>query len=84
MKDLKISYKALGYSKLYDDVVRVINLNYSDIDIHTNKLTNISTNKLTNISTIIHKLNININHLYIKVLLKQKHYFIYFNNIYPT
>jgi len=23
----------LGYSKLYDDVVRVINLNYSDINI---------------------------------------------------
>jgi outer membrane protein assembly factor BamD len=33
LKVLKVSYKALGYSKLYDDVVRVINLNYSDIDI---------------------------------------------------
>jgi len=59
----------------------VNNIDYSDIDIHTNKLTNISTNKLTNISTIIHKLNININHLYIKVLLKQKHYFIYFHSL---
>jgi len=33
LKVLEKSYKALGYSKLYDDVVRVINLNYSDINI---------------------------------------------------
>jgi outer membrane protein assembly factor BamD len=33
LKILEKSYKALGYIELYDDVIRVINLNYSDKNI---------------------------------------------------
>ena len=33
LKILEKSYRAMGYIELYDDVVSIINLNYSDINI---------------------------------------------------
>jgi len=37
LKVLRQSYKALGYEELYEDVVKVINLNYSDSTIQESK-----------------------------------------------
>ena len=46
LKVLRQSYKALGYEELYNDVVEVIDLNYSDIDIQKSEKSEWSWNFL--------------------------------------
>tara|TARA_B100000497_G_scaffold121965_1_gene152455 strand:+ start:730 stop:1554 length:825 start_codon:yes stop_codon:yes gene_type:complete len=48
LKVLKVSYDALGYQELYDDVIEIINLNYSDRDIQESNDSGWSWNFLRN------------------------------------
>jgi outer membrane protein assembly factor BamD len=48
LKVLKVSYDALGYQELYDDVIKIINLNYSDRDVQESNDSGWSWNFLRN------------------------------------